>query len=79
VTLHDKLAADVDAWRAMVDSVMIDAAYNGTVFTVGLADISEKADLVEGRYALPAPDGETTVAVKITDMLGEEVVVTQTA
>ena len=58
---------------------MIDPAYDGTVFTVGLADIPEKkADLVEGRYELPAPDGETTVAVKITDMLGEEVVVTQT-
>lgn len=25
---------------------------------------------------LPAPDGKTTVAVKITDMLGEEVLVT---
>jgi len=50
VTLHEKLAADVDAWRAMMDSVMIDPAYDGTVFTVGLADIPEKkTDLVEGR------------------------------
>ena len=30
-----------------------------------------------GRYDLPAPPEETIVAVKITDMLGEEVLVTQ--
>lgn len=29
-----------------------------------------------GRYELPAPAGPTTVAVKIIDMLGEEVLVT---
>ena len=32
--------------------------------------------LVTGRYELPASDGPTTVAVKIIDMLGEEVLVT---
>jgi hypothetical protein len=31
---------------------------------------------VAGRYDLPAPEEETTVAVKIIDMLGEEVLVT---
>jgi DNA modification methylase len=68
------LAPAIDDWRAMVDSVMIDAAYDGQVFNVCLADVPEKkADLVAGAYTLDAPDGETTVAVKITDMLGEEV------
>jgi len=33
--------------------------------------------LVNGHYELPAPDGSTTVAVKIIDMLGEEVLVTE--
>jgi DNA modification methylase len=71
------LAPQIDDWRAMVDSVMIDSAYNGEVFNVVLADVPEKkSDLVEGKYSLPAPDGETTVAVKITDMLGEEVLIT---
>lgn len=37
----------------------------------------KKADLVVGRYELPAPKGKTTVAVKIIDMLGEEVLVTR--
>jgi len=32
--------------------------------------------LVNGRYELPAPVDETTVAVKIVDMLGEEMLVT---
>jgi len=38
---------------------------------------AKKDDLVAGTYTLPALDGETTVAVKIIDMLGEEVLVTE--
>jgi hypothetical protein len=69
--------AQITDWRAMVDSVMIDTAYNGQVFNVALSDVPErKTDLVAGRYELPAPSGRATVAVKITDMLGEEVLVT---
>ena len=63
-------------WRAMVDCVMIDPAYDGQVFNVALADVPEKkTDLVVGRYELAAPSAETTVAVKLIDMLGEEVLV----
>jgi hypothetical protein len=70
--------AQVTDWRAMVNSVEIDTAYHGDVFTIALSDIPErKADLVAGRYTLPAPEGPTAVAVKITDMLGEEVLVTE--
>jgi hypothetical protein len=69
--------AQITDWRAMVDSVMIDVAHDGQVFNVALSDVPErKADLVVGRYELPAPKGPTPVAVKITDMLGEEVLVT---
>jgi hypothetical protein len=68
--------AQITDWRAMVDSVMIDTAYDGQVFNVALTDVPErKVDLVAGRYELPAPTGPATVAVKITDMLGEEVLV----
>jgi hypothetical protein len=53
---------------------MIDPAYDGRVFNVVLSDVPErKQDLVRGRYELPAPAGKTAVAVKIVDMLGEEV------
>jgi len=64
-------------WRAMVDVVLIDTAYDGDVFNIALSDVPErKNDLVSGHYQLPAPDASTTVAVKIIDMLGEEVLVT---
>ncbi len=57
---------------------MIDAAYDGEVFDITLSDVPErKDDLVTGRYELPAPADETTVAVKIVDMLGEEVLVVE--
>lgn len=72
------LEPKIDDWRAMVDSVMIDAAYDGTVFNVTLSDVPEKkADFVSGHYEVPAAKGNTTVAVKITDMLGEEVIMTK--
>jgi hypothetical protein len=70
------LQPKIDDWRAMVDCILIDTGYDGTVFNAVLADIPEKkSDLVEGKYQLPAPADETTVAVKIVDMLGEEVLV----
>ena len=65
-------------WRSMVDCVMIDSAYDGDLFNVTLTDVSEtKAPLVTGTYNLPAPEGQTTVAIKIIDMLGEEVLGTE--
>jgi len=70
------LKPKIDDWRAMVDCVLIDADYDGKVFRIGLSDVPEKkTDLVAGRYELPVPVGKT-IAVKIIDMLGEEVLVT---
>ena len=71
--------AKVPDWRSMVDCIMIDTSYDGEVFDVALSDVPErKQDLVAGTYTLPAPGRKkTTVAVKIIDMLGEEVLVTQ--
>jgi hypothetical protein len=68
--------AKITDWRAMVDTVLIDTAYDGQVFNVALSDVPErKSDLVLGHYELLAPAGKTNVAVKIIDMLGEEVLV----
>jgi len=59
------LKPQIDDWRAMVDCVMIDPAYNGEVFNVALSDVpAKKDDLVAGTYTLPAPDGETTVTIR---------------
>ncbi|MBI4263756.1 MAG: site-specific DNA-methyltransferase [Acidobacteria bacterium] len=72
------LQPKIDDWRAMVDCVMVDAAWDGSVFNVALSDIPErKSDLVKGSYEIDVPPRPTTVAVKIIDMLGEEVLVTR--
>ena len=65
---------EIDDWRSMVDYVLIDPAYDGEVFSVRYADIPErKNDLVHGRYELPGVPPGSVVAVRIVDMLGEEV------
>ena len=73
------LTLQIDDWRAMVDSVFIDAAYDGEVFNVALADIPERRqDLVDGTYRVERPAGSNCpVAVRITDMLGEDVLVVE--
>lgn len=68
--------AEVTDWRAVVDCVLIDTDYQGEVFNVRLADVPEcKQDLVQGRYRLPMPAPGARVAVKIIDMLGEELLI----
>lgn len=68
--------AQIADWRAVVDCILIDTQYDGQVFNVALADVPErKQDLVGGRYELPASPAGSTVAVKIIDMLGEELIV----
>lgn len=65
-------------WRMMVESVVIDPAYDGNVLRAVLADAPQKRhELVRGEYTLPTTAAPTTVAVKIMDMLGEEVLVVQ--
>ncbi|CAN5805521.1 hypothetical protein BH23CHL8_BH23CHL8_08020 [soil metagenome] len=60
----------------MVDSVMIDTAYDGEAFDIAIADIPErKADLMAGTYDIDVPPEAAAIAVRITNMLGEEVLV----
>ncbi len=68
------LSPAIDDWRAMVDSVMVDTSYDGSVFNVAIADIPvRKTDLVAGAYDFSFEDPSSRVAVRITDTLGEEV------
>src|SRR5215471_12837185 len=61
--------------RSMMDNVMIDAEYDGPVFNIALADVSlRKNDLVERKYGVETKKA-AAIAVKITDMPGEEVLV----
>ena len=70
--------AQIDDWRAVVDCIMVDLDYDGEIFKVALSDIpARKQDLVEGEYELDAPPDKVVVAIKIIDMLGEEVILTE--
>jgi hypothetical protein len=57
--------------------IAIDAAYDGDLFDIDVIDLPERrADLVTGTYRVARPAGSTLpMAVRITDMLGEEVLV----
>ena len=70
------LSPQIDDWRAMVDSAMIDTSYDGQTFEISIADIPErKTDLIAGTYDFDVPAESKAIAVRITDMLGEEVLV----
>lgn len=73
------LTPQITDWRAMVDSVFIDGAYDGEVFNVAQADIPERRqDLVSGSYIVARAEGsDRPIAVRITDMLGEDVLVVE--
>jgi len=60
-------------FRAFETYWRLRAAYDGKVINIMLVDVPEKKnDLVEGKYIVEAKKG-ATIAVRVTDMLGEEV------
>ena len=78
----DQLAAQgkapMDNWRVLVDCVAIDPAYAEPIFSPALVDAPLKKNVqVQGSYTLPVSATSTTVAVRITDVLGDEVLITQ--
>lgn len=60
---------NVEEWRELVESVMIDWNYDGAIFEPKTVDIPEKNELVSGVYDVPTDAG--TIRVKITDLLSE--------
>ena len=61
-------------FRSMIDTVLIDSNYNGNTFHIVYSDVPEKKnDLVKGKYEIEISANKTKIAVKIIDMLGEEV------
>ncbi|MGL5511259.1 MAG: hypothetical protein ACRDB1_16705, partial [Microcoleaceae cyanobacterium] len=73
MNLLAKLSQDksnVEDWRELVESIMIDWNYDGAVLEPAITDIPEKKDeLVKGTYDIPK--GAGTMRVKITDLLSE--------
>jgi DNA modification methylase len=60
---------NVENWKELVDSVMVDFNYDGAVFEPQIVDVPEGDELVKGVYDIPANAG--TIRVKITDLLSE--------
>lgn len=59
----------VEDWRQLVESVMIDFNYDGTVMQPTITDIPDKKGLVQGIYDIP--EDASGIKVKITDLLSE--------
>ena len=76
--LQNAAGAGDDVWRALVDSITIDPAYDGVILrgTVADAPIKKRAT-VSGCYRVIAPALPTTVAVRIVDIAGDEHIVTK--
>lgn len=60
---------NVENWKELVDSVMIDFNFDGSVFEPQTVDVPEGDNLVKGIYSIPGNAG--TIKVKITDLLSE--------
>jgi len=65
-------------FRSMIDAVFIDNSYDGEVLDVVVSDVPKsRRELVVGNYEVAISSTKAVVAVKIVDMLGEEVIVTE--
>ncbi len=72
-TVFDEHISD---FRSQIDVVLIDYNYDGKVFNICQSDVpKKKTDLVSGEYEFNLPNPNCKIAVKIVDMLGEEVLV----
>lgn len=60
---------DIEDWRELVDSVLIDWNYDEVTFSPTTLDIPDKKELVLGKYEVP--EGAGRIHVKITDLLSE--------
>jgi hypothetical protein len=60
---------NVEDWRELVESIMIDWNYDGAILEPFVLDIPDKKELVKGTYEIPKDAG--TIKVKITDLLSE--------
>lgn len=82
-SIMEKLNADEGAFakrigdfRAQIDRVLWDSDYDGECFNITGDDSPEKkTDLIRGEYEINLPRAGAKFAVKIIDMLGEEILI----
>ena len=69
-TLFDE---EIDDFRAQIDYVLIDTNYKKNIFNTVHCDVpNKKTDYIKAEYKLNLPRVNSTVAIKIVSMLGEE-------
>lgn len=59
----------IEDWRQLVESIVIDLNFDGTVMQPSLTDVPDKSELVKGEYQIPVDAGK--IKIKITDLLSE--------
>ena len=65
-------------WRALVDAIDIDPAYNGSVLRPVVMDLPRKRRaVVQGQYLVQVAETPTEIAVRVTDIFGQEQLVVQ--
>ncbi|MEM5784905.1 MAG: site-specific DNA-methyltransferase, partial [Candidatus Aenigmatarchaeota archaeon] len=82
-TIIQRLNIDTNIWKVkisdfkfIIDCVLIDSNYDGKTFCIVHSDVPEKkSDLIKGNYEIDIPKERVKIAVKIIDMLGEEVLI----
>ena len=60
-------AGNIEDWRVLVDSILIDWNYDGAILEPTILDTPDKKNIVIGEYEIPEDYG--TIRVKITDLL----------
>jgi len=60
---------NVDNYKQLVESVMIDWNFDGLVLKPEIIDIPDKNNFVKGKYTVPVTHGK--IKIKITDLLSE--------
>ena len=60
---------DIEDWKELADSVMIDWNYDGVTFSPVETDIPAKNEFVKGVYAIPKDAGK--IHIRITDLISE--------
>ena len=63
-------------FRSQIESVFLDTDYKGEFLNIVMSDLPKKeTDFVKGEYRVDLPREDARIAVKVVDILGEEVVV----
>ncbi len=60
---------DVEDWKQLVDSILIDWHYDGVTFSPETTDVPDAKSMVMGSYAMPKD--ASRIHIKITDLISE--------